>query len=98
MSTPGLWVLGRWDLGVLTAFSPGYEKPLDPTPGVGEHSMRSPCRNSRTGWGRRDLHRGWDRRDLHRGWDIRFSDSWASLKPLDAVEELRTEWGPAGWI
>jgi hypothetical protein len=28
----------------------------------------------------------------------RFSDSWAFLTPLDAVEELRMEWGPSDWI
>jgi hypothetical protein len=28
--------------------------------------------------------------------DFRFSDSWASQIPLDAMEELRMEWGPMG--
>lgn len=31
-------------------------------------------------------------------WDVWFSVSWAFRCRWDAGEELRTEWGPTGWI
>ena len=41
---------------------------------------------------------GWGSLDLHRGWDFSLSDSWTPRHHWGATEELRTEWGPAGWI
>lgn len=41
---------------------------------------------------------GWGFPDLQGDWGIGFSGFWASRYRWDAVEELRTEWGPTSWI
>ena len=66
----------------------GYGKPQDPTPGVGECSLRSP-------WtaGVGSVVPG----PAQRPGNVRFSYTWASQTLLDVAEKLRMEWEPVGW-
>jgi hypothetical protein len=64
----------------------GHEKPSNPASGVGEVSLRSPGTLELAGGGL------WVCTESR---DLRFSDSWTPHMPLEAVEDLRTEWGPS---
>lgn len=70
----------------------GCEKPQDLALGVGKCSLRSPG-TGRVGWGSGCVSGPAQRPGLAGS-----QDSWALQMPLVAVEELRTEWGPAGWV
>jgi hypothetical protein len=90
-SHSGHWA--RQDVGNFDCDNPtpppqvsGCEKPQDPTPGVGKCNLRflQNCQSQAHG-----------SQGCMEAKKDRFSDSWTPQTPLDASEELRTEWGPS---
>lgn len=87
-ASPEVGCTGSFDC-VYSRQMSGYGKPLDTAPGVGEHSVRS--------GGQVELAQGSPGlQGGHRHLLLKLLDTQA---PLDAMGELRMEWGGgAGWI